>query len=116
MNFLKKLSLGIVAIVFCLGIFTTVSNAQSRNRSYQNRNDSWGRQQGQNRQWQNRNYRQGRITPQEYQRLQRQRMRLTQTRNRFYRNDGRISPRERVRLARKYSQYRNRVQRDRRDW
>jgi hypothetical protein len=48
--------------------------------------------------------------------LQRQRERLYNSRNRYYRNDGYLSAREQRRLQRRYYQYRRNVRRDRRDW
>ena len=116
MNFLRKFSLAVVGIAFCLGIFVATGNAQyGRERSWQQQRGGYWQGQ-QNRRWRNRNYRNNRITPREARRLQRQRARLANTRYRYYRNDGRISYRERQKLARKYSKYRRNVYRDRRDW
>ena len=116
MNFLRKFSLAIIGIAFCLGIFVATGNAQyGRERGWQQRGGLWEGQTN-NRRWRNRNYRNYRITPQEARRLQRQRMRLYNTRERYYGNDGRLSYKERRKLAKRYSKYRRNVYRDRRDW
>ncbi len=112
MNFLRKFSLAIFAIAFCFGLFVATGNAQSgREKGYQQRGGYW---EGQNRGW--RNNRNRRITPQEARRLQRQRERLYNSRNRYYTNDGRLSYKERRKLAKRHTKYRRNVNRDRRDW
>lgn len=114
MNYLKKLGLFAAAIVFCLSLSVITADAQRRNRSWNSgnyNNGSW-----QNRSRQNRNWRASRVTPQEYRRLQRQRIRLYNTRNRYYNNDGYISSKERRKLQKRYLKYRRNAIRDRRDW
>jgi hypothetical protein len=111
MNYLKKLGLVCVAIAFFISISAVSGNAQRyRDRSWEDR-DSY---------WQNNEYRRyrrsSRLTPREYRRLARQRARLYPRSNRYYRNDGYISERERRRLAGKYYRYRRNVYRDRSDW
>ncbi len=109
-------------------------SAYWNNRSYQNRNYRYagrgyqGNYRYANRSYRtgyryvnyqnyrNRNYRSDRISPREARRLARQRARLYQARNRYYNNDGRLSYRERRRLAERYQRYRRNVYRDRRDW
>lgn len=122
MSFLKKLSLAVLTIAFCLGLFAVTSNAQwsRRDRSWQNSSSYWQTQQyRRNRRWQNRNYISyygyGRVTPQEYRRLQQQRYRLYNQRNRAY-SDGYVSDKERRKLQKRYNKYRRNVYRDRRDW
>ena len=137
MNYLKKLGLVCAAIAFLMSISVVTGYAQwSRNRSWQNRDNYSSRQYRNrrtenNRRWQNRSsywnnrsnqsryYRYGSygtITRAEAIRLQRQRARLLQARSRYYYNDGRLSYRERRRLAERYQRYRRSVYRDRRDW
>ena len=138
MNYLKKLGLVCAAIAFLMSVSVVTGYAQgSRNRSWQNR-DSYpqnrqyrNRRTENNRRWQsrsgyynNRSYqsryyrsnRYGRISRAEAIRLQRQRARLYRARSRYYNNDGRLSYRERRRLAERYQRYRRNVYRDRRDW
>ena len=137
MNYLKKLGLVCAAIAFLMSVSVATGYAQwNRNRSWQNRDNDSSRQYRNrrtenNRRWQNRSgywrngsnqsryYRyggNGRITRAEAIRLQRQRARLYRARNRYYGNDGRLSYRERRRLAERYQRYRRNVYRDRRDW
>lgn len=114
MNYLKKFGLFASAIIFCLSVLVVSADAQRRYGNWNNgryNNGSW-----QNRNRQNRNWRASRITPQEYRRLQRQRVRLYNTRNRYYNNDGYISYKERRKLQKRYLKYRRNVYRDRRDW
>jgi len=105
MKSIKKLVLMFSVAAFCLGIFVTTGNAQYQDRGWRNRQNN-----GQNRVNRNR-----RISPQEARRLQRQRERLIRTRNRYYRNDGYVSDKERGKLQKKYYKYRRAVKRDRRD-
>ena len=110
MNLLRKLTLAAVAVVFCLGLFTVETSAQGR---------------GRHRGWQKHNrvylqygnpiwYQRSRISPQEYRRLQRERYRIYQSRNRAYR-DGYINYNERRRLSRQRDRFRRHVYRDRWD-
>lgn len=111
MNLLRKLTLAAAAVVFCFGLFTVTTSAQGRGNhrgwSKQNRvsiqygNPIW--------------YQRGRVSPQEYRRLQRERYRIYQSRNRAYR-DGSINYNERRRLSRQRDRFRRHVYRDRRDW
>ena len=115
MKSMKKLVLICSVLAFCLGIFVTTGNAQYRDRNRDRRYEDrdWQNNQGYER---NRLYRNRRISPQEARRLQRQRERLYRTQNRYYRNDGYLSNRERNKLQKKYYKYRGNVRRDRRDW
>ncbi|HEY0430011.1 MAG TPA: hypothetical protein VGC76_19660 [Pyrinomonadaceae bacterium] len=113
MNLLKKFGLVFSTIAFCLTLSVIAADAQRRNRNWNgNQNGNW--QQVQNNRWrQNRN---GRITPQEYRQLQRKRVQIYRTRNRYYNNDGYISNQERRKLQKKYYKYQRKARRDRRDW
>jgi hypothetical protein len=142
MNLLKKLSLATAAAAFLLSLSVAAAYAQPgragwRNNNgrargwYQGQRNGWnrGRKNGwRNRGWGNNNvyygdrdyqtryYSYGRLSPREYYRLQRQRSRIYNNRNRYYSNDGYISGRERRRLQRQYNRYQRNVYRDRRDW
>lgn len=138
MKFIKRLTLIFSAIAFCFSLAVVSADAQSRNRSWNNRNNndrlenrsnrSWRNRNRRNNSWQNRSWqnrnrqnvywqqnRYGRITPQEYRQLQRKRAQLYRTRNR-YSSDGYISSKERRKLQKRYSKYQRRVRRDTRDW
>jgi hypothetical protein len=95
------------------GNYGYVNNRGYANRSYRYGYPNYGYVNYPN--YQNRNYRYGRISPREARRLQRQRARLYQARNRYAR-DGHLSYSERRRLANRYQRYRRDVYRDRRDW
>lgn len=108
MYLIKKLTLAAAAAVFCLGLFAATTNAQYRNRGWNN--GGIYIQYGQP-QW----YGRGRLTPEEYRRLQRERYRIYRSTNRAYR-DGYITDNERRRISRQRDRYRRHVYRDRRDW
>jgi hypothetical protein len=108
MSYLKKFGLAIAAIVFMISISAISGNAQGyRNREWRNRDNN-----GQNQRWR----RDGRNDRNEYRQQSRQRWRIYQQRNRYYRNDGYLGYWERRRLANRYYQYRRNVRRDRRNW
>lgn len=112
MNLFRKLTLAAVAVVFCLGLFTVDTSAQGhgKHRGWQKHNKVYV-QYG-NPVW---NRRSARLSPQEYRRLQRERLRLSQARSRAYR-DGYINDNERRRLSRQRDRFRRHVTRDRGDW
>jgi hypothetical protein len=108
MNLLRKVTLAAAAAVFCFGLFTVTASAQDRHRGWSNNGGyiQYGRPQ-----WNRRN---GRLSPQEYRRLQRERYRIYQSRNRAYR-DGYVNYNERRRLSRQRERSRRHVYRDRWD-
>ena len=108
---MKKLVLMFSMTAFCMGIFVTTGNAQYQDRNWRNKRQETV----QNSQYRNRRNRNQRISPQEARRLQRQRERLYRTRDRYYRNDGYISDKERSKLQKKQYKYRRAVKRDRND-
>jgi hypothetical protein len=108
MNLLRKLTLAVVTVVFCLGLFTVTTSAQGRHRGWSKHNRVYV-QYG-NPIW----YQGGRVSPQEYRRLNRERYRIYRSRNRAY-NDGYVTYNERRRLSRQRDRYRRHVYRDSRD-
>src|SRR4051812_2919433 len=111
MYLIKKIGLAALAISFCFGSLVISASAQNNRGDGQNRGNqrNW-QNQGNQRNWQNRgngrgrqdgNRWGGRINQREGRNLRWQRNRIFQTRNRFYRNDGRISWWERQRLNRR---------------
>ena len=118
MKTLKKLGLICSAMVFCLSLTVSASYAQGKGK-----HKGWEKQEHQRvvdggptySRYQNGRYydRYGRrITPQEYRRLQRQRSRISRSRDRFYR-DGSLSDKERQKLAKQRSKYRRSVRKAR---
>ncbi len=129
MKYLKKIVLTGAALAFLSVVYVAESQAQRRSRWDGNngRNDRWS--QGRHRGWDDRRgrgwnndrgsswygNRNGYLSWNERRRLQRQRYRLYNTRNRYYR-DGYLNDKERRKLSNRYNRYRRNVYRDRRDW
>jgi hypothetical protein len=111
MNLFRKLTLAVVAVVFCFGLFTVTTSAQGRgNHRGWSKHNKVQIQYG-NPVW---NRRQARLSPQELRRLQRERYRIYRSTNRAYR-DGSINSNERRRLSRQRDRFRRHVYRDRHD-
>jgi hypothetical protein len=134
MNLFKRLGIAIGAIAFCLSLFVIAGQAQDgrwRWRNYDRSEKSWNKARkyrrpdrriysryrpryiGYNRFNRYPGYG-GRITPREARRLARQRARIYNARNRYYR-DGYLSPRERRQLRKQIIRYRRNVIRARLD-
>lgn len=123
MKLFKTLSLGVFVAAMMIAFSITSTYAQPGKAR-------WGGNQGKHRGWErgnhegwetgrktgwNRNYRQGRISDRERDRLRRQREKIYNSRNRYFR-DGYLNNNERRRLSNKVTKYRRNVYRDRRDW
>lgn len=131
MKYLRKIVLTATALALMSVIYVAESQAQGRSRWYGNNGRHNGWTQGRHRGWDNRRgrgwdndrrsswyggrSRGGYLSWDERRRLQRQRYRLYNTRNRYYR-DGYLNDKERRRLSNRYNRYRRNVYRDRRDW
>ena len=130
MNILKKLGLAFASLAFVMALSVVSANAQpgkagwngnngkhrgwtqgqhrgwnkGRKTGWQDRNSWWSRQT-------DRRYRTGRYDDYKYRRLERQRERLYNSRNRYY-SDGYLSDKERRKLNKRYQKY----QTNRRIW
>ena len=109
MILLKKLSLTVLGLALFVGLYVASAEAQRHSRwggysggSYYG--DNYRRSTYRNRTWTRSRY--GYLSPRERRRLARQRYRLYNTRNRYYYNDGRLSWKERRKLAKRYAKYR----------
>lgn len=115
MILLKKLSLTFLGLALFVGLYVASAEAQRYSRwgSYNGGSyygERYRRSSYRNRTW-TRNNRYGYISPSERRRLARQRYRLYNSRNRYYYNDGRLSWKERRKLAKRYAKYRRSVYR-----
>lgn len=115
MILLKKLSLTLLALALFVGLYVASAEAQRYSRwgSYDGGayyGDRYRRSSYRDRTWTRYN-RSRYLSPWERRRLARQRYRLYNTRNRYYYNDGRLSWKERRKLAKRYAKYRRSVYR-----
>ena len=120
---MKLLKFGLITTALLFAFSVTSSYAQPGKARYggnqgkhkgweRGNHDGWDR--GRKTGWQG-NYRHGRISDRERDRLRRQRERIFNSRNRYYR-DGYLNNNERRKLTKKVTKYRRNVYRDRRDW
>lgn len=120
MESIRRITIAIIGLAFCLGLAVMTGHAQrERDRWDRDRGSNRGWTNGLHRGWDNRGRRigrkSGRLSWRERQRLARQRYRIYNTRNRYYR-DGYLSPWERRRLRERRLRYRQNYYRQRRDW